>query len=140
MTERTITVTLPGALYERAKATAEAFSLSVEEAVTQFIALALPPLENDLPPDLKSDLNALPLYSDAELWQMAHSMMDEEQQIQLETLTELRKHRPLSEGEHATLAHLMEEAQRVMLRKAEAYRLLARRGHHVFASSNALAD
>ncbi len=140
MTEQTITVTLPGALYERAKETAEAFSLSVEEAVTQFIALSLPPLEKDLPPNLRSDLKALPLFSDAELWQIAHGTMDEEQQTQLETLAELRKHRPLSETEHATLAHLMEEAQRVMLRKAEAYRLLARRGHHVFASTNALSD
>jgi hypothetical protein len=44
------------------------------------------------------------------------------------------------EAEQAMLANLMDEAQRLMLRKAEAYRLLARRGHIVFPSDEILSD
>jgi len=49
-----------------------------------FIALSLPPLEDDLPPDIRSKLATLPLSSDAELWKITNSIMDESQQAQLE--------------------------------------------------------
>ncbi|MFQ5859345.1 MAG: hypothetical protein ACE5LU_27405 [Anaerolineae bacterium] len=101
--------------------------------MTQSIALSLPELENDLPPDIRSELAAMPLLSDTELWNIANSTMDESQQARLEALAELQKHQPLTEVERSTLAQLMDEAHQVMLRKAEAYRLLARRGHTVFA-------
>jgi len=44
----------------------------------------------------------------------------------------------LTEIEQSTLEHLMDEANLVMLRKAEAYRLLARRGHVRFPASQTL--
>lgn len=134
MTGRTITVTLPDALYRRAKETAEASSLTLEDALTQFIAPSLPGLEDDLPSAHRSDLTALPLFSDAELWRVANSMMVEAQQDQLEKLAELQKQRSLTETEQADLANLVGQAQLLMLRKAEAYRLLARRGYHVFTA------
>lgn len=137
MSGRTITVTLPEVLYERVKITAEASARSVEDVCAQSIALSLPELEGDLPPEFRSELAALPLLSDAELETIAHSTMDEEQQERLEVLADRQKQRPLTAAEESTLAHLMEEAQRVMLRKAEAYRLLARRGHAVLSSSGA---
>jgi len=140
MPYQNVTLNLPEALFERAKETAALSSLSLEEALTQFIVLSLPPLENDLPLDIRSKLAALPLLSDAELWQIAHSAMDESQQTQLENLAEFKKHRQLTEIEQSTLEHLMNEAHSVMLRKAEAYRLLARRGHVVFSSSGTLSD
>lgn len=39
MPQRMVTVTLPDVLYERARETAATASLSLEEALTQFIAL-----------------------------------------------------------------------------------------------------
>ena len=140
MPSRTITVNLPEPLYERARETAATSSLSVEDALTQFIALSLPALENDLPPEIRSELAAMPLRSDAELWQIANSPMDEKRQSLLEIFAELKKKRALTEAEQAELAHLMDEAHRVMLHKAEAYRLLARRGHAVYPSSETLSD
>jgi len=140
MPYQNITLTLPEALFQRVKETAALASLSLEEALTQFIALSLPPLEDDLPSDIRSKLAALPLSSDAELWQVANSMMDESQQTQLENLAELNKHRQLTAIEQSTLNHLMDEANLVLLRKAEAYRLLARRGHVVFPASRTLSD
>ena len=137
MSGRTITVTLPEVLYERVKITAEASARSVEDVCTQSIALSLPELEGDLPSKVRSELAALPLFSDAALENIAHSHMNEAQQERLETLAEVQKQRPLTAAEESTLTHLMEEAQRLMLCKAEAYRLLARRGHRVFSSSDA---
>ena len=137
MSGRTITVTLPEVLYERVKITADASSRSVEDVCAQSIALSLPELEGDLPIEARSELAALSLLSDAELENLAHSYMNEEQQERLETLSEIQKQRPLTATEESTLTQLVEEAQCLMLCKAEAYRLLARRGHAVFSSSGA---
>ena len=93
-------------------------------------------LENDLPKDLRSDLSVMPLFSDEELWNAARFTMDEDEQVKLEALAELKKQRQLSESKKLNLNRLMEEAQYVILRKAEAYRLLARCGYKVFSSSN----
>ena len=80
-------------------------------------------------------VNALAsLLSDSELATVAHGMMDDERQAQLEALATLQEQRALTASETATLHQLMEEAQRLMVRKAEAYRLLARRGQPVFSS------
>jgi hypothetical protein len=136
MSARTITVTLPEVLYERVKSTAEASARSVEEVCTQSIALSLPELEDDLPSEIRSELAALPLLSDAELETIALSSMSDEVQDQLAMLAEEQKHRPLSLAEDTTLNQLLAEAQRLMLRKAEAYRLLARRGHAPLASTD----
>jgi hypothetical protein len=140
MAGRTITVNLPEALYERVRETAEASSLSPEEALIQFIAVSFPILEDDLAPDIRSELAAWSLLSDTKLWEIADITMDEDQQTQMEALAELSKRRPLTEVEQSILSQLMEEARRIMLRKAEAYRVLARRGHPVFAPSGSLPD
>ena len=136
MSGRTITVTLPEVLYERVKITAEASARSVEEVCTQSIALSLPELEDDLPPAVRAELAALPLLSDAELEYIAHGRMREEDQTRLEMLAEVQKQRLLTTAEETRLAQLLAEAQHLMLRKAEAYRLLARRGHAVFSSAS----
>lgn len=140
MPYQNVTLTLPEALFRRVKETAALASLSLEEALTQFIALSLPPLEDDLPPDIRVKLTPLPLLSDADLWQIANSIRGESSQANLENLAELKKHRDLTTAEQTTLNHLMDEANLVMLRKAEAYRLLARRGHVVFPTSRTLSD
>ena len=59
--------------------------------------------------------------------------MDEWKQARLKDLAEAQKHRSLTPAEQSDLTQLLDEAERVMLRKAEAYRLLARRGYAVFS-------
>lgn len=140
MSGRTIAVTLPEAVYERARETAEVSSLSVQQVLAQSIALSLPELEDDLPPEIRSELAALSLRSDTELRSIANSRMDQDKQIRLEDLAELLEHRALTEAEQSELARLMDEAERVMIRKAEAYRLLARRGHAVFDTIDSSLD
>jgi DNA polymerase III delta subunit len=125
---------LPEALYQRARETAESLSLPLDDVLKQSIALSLPELENDLSKDIRSDLSALSLFSDEELWNIARSKMGEDEQSELESLAELKKQRQLSITEQSKLKRLIQQAEWVMLRKAEAYRLLARRGYKVFSS------
>jgi hypothetical protein len=134
MPDQNITLTLPEALYRRARETAESLSLPLDDVLKQSIALSLPELENDLAKDLRSGLSALLLFSDEELWNTARSKMDEGEQSELESLAELKKQRQLSDSEQSNLNHLIHQAECVMLRKAEAFRLLARRGYKVFSS------
>jgi hypothetical protein len=140
MPAQTVTLTLPEPLYERAKETAHAVDRSLEQVLTQSIALSLPALETDLSPDVRSELAGLPLLSDDDLWAIARSIMDESKQIHLEDLAGAQKHRSLTPAEQSDLTSLMDEAERTMLRKSEAYRLLARRGHAVFSPPESSAD
>lgn len=75
-------------------------------------------------------------FNDAELWQVANGMMDDKKQERLESLIAQSKLRVLTATEQAALDDLMCEAQHLMLRKAEAYLLLARNGHIVFPPSS----
>ena len=134
MSDQNITLTLPEALYQRARETAESLSLPLDDVLKQSIALSLPELENDLSKDLRSDLSALSLFSDEDLWNIARSKMGEDEQSELESLAELKKQRQLSITEQSKLKRLIQQAEWLMLRKAEAYRLLARRGYKVFSS------
>jgi hypothetical protein len=65
--------------------------------------------------------------------------MAKTKQKRLEKLAALQKQRHLTKAEQAELQHLFDEGQRVMLRTAEAFRLLARRGYTVFSQSGELA-
>jgi hypothetical protein len=126
---RTVTVELPETLYRQAEETAAATSLSLEEVLAQSIALSLPPLEDDIPTELRAELSAMMLLSDDELWQIARDELDDAKQERLRLLTEARKGRDLTSDEASELATLLDEGDLIMLKKAESYRLLTRRGH-----------
>lgn len=132
---RTITITLPDQVYERVKVTARAMSLSPEVVLAESLSLFFPAFERDMPLDTQLDLAALSLLSDTQLWKIAHQTMDEHKQTRLAELAEVQKHRSLQPDEQTTLDHLMSEAQQIMLYKAEAYRVLAQRGHILFSSA-----
>jgi biopolymer transport protein ExbD len=133
--EQHVTITLPEAVYERVKVTAEAMELPLETVITQSVEILLPAFEEDMPLDTQADLVMLTFLSDTQLWKVAHHTMDKQKQNQLETLAETQKHRVLNAAEQAELDQLMQEAQHLMVAKAEAFRLLAQRGHSVFSDS-----
>ncbi|MBK9095764.1 MAG: hypothetical protein WBV59_19070 [Anaerolineae bacterium] len=85
-----------------------------------------------MPPGWRRELSRMQSLSDAALWGMAGSIMDERQQAELEALAELQEERALTAAEHDILTRLMQEAEYTMLRRAEAFHLLARRGYSVF--------
>ncbi len=95
------------------------------------IALSLPPLEKDLPPEIRSELGPMALLSTEDLREVSHESLDQDRQVRLESLAERQKKQPLSDAERTELDELVKEAQRVMLHRAEARRLLALRGHQI---------
>jgi len=135
MTDRTITLTLPEAVFQRAQETADASSLSIEAVFTQSIGRLLPPLEDDLSPSQRAELTVFALKSDEELRSIAFAFVDIERQTRLEELAMLQKTRPLTSDEQIELDRLLDFSYQFMLRKAEAMRLLALRGYKVFPES-----
>ena len=134
MNEQTIIVTLPNSVYDRIRTTAQATSLTSEEVIKQSVILLLPAFESDIPPNFRLSLTKLSLLNDIQLWKTANSVMKNSMQIRLEKLAELQKYRTLTENEQSELDSLMDEAQQIMLCKAEARRILAQRGHIIFKS------
>lgn len=132
MTDRTITLTLPEAVFQRAQETAAASSLSIEAVFTQSIGRLLPPLEDDLSPSQRAELAILALKSDEQLRSIASDFVDMERQTKLEELATIQKSRLLLPDEQAELERLLDFSYQFMLRKAEAMRLLALRGYKVF--------
>lgn len=134
MAEQTITVTLPDSVYNRIEMTAQAASLTTEEVIKQSVALLLPAFEADIPEHLRLSLAKLSLLNDMQLWKTANSVMKKSKQSRLEKLAEIRKSRELTHEEQSEMSGLMDEAQQLMLHKAEARRILSQRGHSVFQS------
>lgn len=137
MPQQTVSVTLPEPLYQRVRETAAVLARSVQDVLTESIALALPRLEKDLPPEIRSELGPMALLSDAELHKVGRETLDQDRQARLEALAERQKKQPLGEAERAELDELMAETQRVMLHRAEARRLMALRGYQISAESSA---
>ena len=131
MVLKPLTVYLPEPLYERVKETAVATDRSLEEVAEQLIALSVPPLEEDLPPELRNALAALNLMSDEELWRIARSHLDDDKHERFEILVDASKERVLTVEEEQELEALSNQADLIMLKKAESYRLLTRRGYTI---------
>jgi hypothetical protein len=112
--------------------TAQAASLTTEEVIKQSVALLLPAFETDIPEHHRLSLAKLSLLNDMQLWKTANSTMKKSNQSRLEKLAEIQKSRALTDEEHSEMNRLMDEAQQLMLHKAEARRILSQRGHNVF--------
>ena len=132
MSSQTVSVTLPEPLYQRVCETAKALTRSIQDVLTESIALSLPPLEADLPATMRADLGPLALLSTQELQEIAHGPLAAPRQARLEELAEQQKKQPLDDGESSELDQLIEQAQRLMLRRAEARRLLVLRGYELY--------
>ena len=131
MVLKPITLHLPEPLYERVKVTAEATDRSLEEVAEQVLDISFPPLEEDLPSQLRDALAALNTMSDDELWRIARSHLAEDKADRLEMLINARKERVLPDEKGQELEALLAEGDLIMLKKAESYRLLTRRGYTI---------
>ena len=130
MSVRTVTLKLPEHLYERLETQAQAATRSVDEIVVQALARSLPPLvEEDLPPALQAELEAMEHLSDEALWQIAESTMNRDKVALYDVLLERHQSGNLTPEGQECLTQLREEAEALMLRKAHAYALLQSRGH-----------
>lgn len=130
MDTRTVMLELPTALYRSAYELAKATHRPLEAVLAESIALALPPLD-DVPPEEAEELAALALLDDATLWREARATLPDDQQTELQGLLERQEAEGLSPQDENRLQELLDAYGRLMVRKAHAWLLLARRGYQV---------
>ena len=131
MSDYPITLTIPSHIYDRARQAAEATDQPIERVLLQQLEDALSPPLPELAPDEQAELDALVHLSDDALWTIAREQMPEDRQIRLQSLMDRNSIGALTESEQEELNQLVEQSQRLMVRKAGAAALLTRRGHPV---------
>ncbi len=125
-----VVVKLPEGIFERVNRIAEGLKQPVQQTLIKIVEAGLPSLAK-IPPEYRSELEALEAMSDEELWEIARDEMPAAQQRQLEHLLRKNQAEGLSEAEQRSLDQLHAEANRFMLRKSYVYVLLKWRGHRV---------
>ncbi len=128
----TITLTLPEPIYKQLQNQAKITSRSLDEIASQLFMRSLPPpVEEDLPPSYRIELESMAHLSDEVLWQIAQSTMNQDKVAFYDILLERHKTEKLTPIGRQWLTQLREEAEQLMLRKAHAYAILKNRGHQL---------
>jgi predicted Zn-dependent protease len=130
MTTLTVTIELPEALYQSAIQTAQATNRSFTAILQESLARTIPPLE-DLPPAEARELARLSLLNDDELWRISTETLSPNQQIELETLLTRQGAGELPPNDQERLQELMDRYGQLLVQRAHAWLLLARRGYRV---------
>lgn len=90
-----------------------------------------PPSVDDVPEPLQSELKALEQLSDDKLWNLTESHLAPSRQRTLSRLLRKNQAEDLTEREQRQLDELLEEEQRLTVKKAHAWLLLKWRGHRI---------
>lgn len=130
MTNLNVTLTIPQYLYDRALRLAEKRALPVEEMLVHQLETTLIELPT-LPPDEQAELDALTHLSDDALWTIAREQMDAERQERMQILMDRNNMGTISPDEYTELTKLVDQGQRLMLRKGKALALLTEHGYHI---------
>lgn len=127
----TVTLQIPEPLYQRLVNTARATHRPLEEVMLYALTVGSPPDWDNVPDEFQVDLAALDRMEDEALWKIARSRKTAAEMERYNTLLERNQEGMLTDAERAELTALRTEADRFMLRKAQAAALLRWRGHHV---------
>ena len=128
---QTVTLELTDDLIDRARKQAAQTDQPMERVLVQQLEVAFSEPLPALPPDEQAELNALTQFSDDALWTIAREQQNHEPQSRMQVLMDKNTMGELSTDEFAELENLVEQGQRVMLRKAKAAALLTERGYKV---------
>jgi hypothetical protein len=120
---------IPDHMYDRLMQIAEETSQPVEEVVLQRLESGLIEPFASLPLDEQAELRALTNSSDEALWTIARDQMASDLQARMQMLMDKNNFGTISSEEYDELSTLVEEGQRLMLRKGQAAALLTRRGY-----------
>ena len=129
-----ITLTVPEEISERARQIAETSDQPVEQVLLDYLRM-LPHALPALPSDVHNELEALRYLSDDALWTIAREQIADPIQARANMLMDKNSRAIISPDEQAELEGLVDRADRLMLRKAEAGSLLRQRGY-VFTSAD----
>jgi len=124
-------VTIPEALYVKAQQAAELNAQRVDDFIRERLEQSLADSRSDLPADERAELSALAHLSDDALWTIAREQMASTKQTRLSALMDENSDGSITATEYAELEQLVEQGQRLMLRKAEAMKYLLERGYTV---------
>lgn len=127
-TAQTVTLNLPGLLYQKVQRMAQTLRRPIEDVLVDAVATALPPLAG-LPSELTNDLDGLAFLNDDELWRVARSTLSTEHYQQMDDLLVQKGQAQLAAAEQQNLDRLLGEYQSLILRRGQAAVLLQRRGH-----------
>lgn len=122
------TLTIPEAVYRRARRIAEETSQPVEQLLIEHLKNLPEPLPSLLP-DEQAELDALKHLSDDALWTIAREQMPEDIQAQMQVLMDKNSLGTITAEEYHVLEGFVERGNRLMVRKAEAAGLLMERGY-----------
>lgn len=123
------TISIPDSLYQRAKEVAKQKSLSVDEVIRVGLEGAFVESMLDIPLDEQAELKAMTYLSDDALFNMMREQMQQTKQAWMSALMDKNNQGTISDEEHAELVTLVEDGQRLTLRKATAMNILMDRGY-----------
>ncbi len=123
------TVSIPDSLYQKAKEVAKQKSLSVEEVIRVGLEGAFVESMLDIPLDEQAELKAMTYLSDDALFSMMREQMQQAKQARMSALMDKNDQGTINDEEHAELVTLVEDGQRLTLRKATAMNILIDRGY-----------
>ena len=124
----TVTLQIPDGIYRRLEVQAKARSQSLEEILVHALNVGSPPDVNDVPTELKADLDSM---SDDALLILMQGKKPIADFDRYDELLELKSDRLLLSAETEELDRLRKESDIFMLRKAQAAVLLKWRGYSV---------
>jgi hypothetical protein len=119
-----IVLTIPEDVSDHVRHIAESADLSVEQLVIDRLrALSV------LPQEIQDEVTALHYLSDDALWTIAQEQVPDHVQQRAQALMDKNTFGTITEQEREELQQVVDRADRLMLRKAEAAALLRERGH-----------
>ena len=124
METQTITIELPRVVIEQVYRAADLLKTPVNDLFASTLSSSLPDLR-DVPAEMQAELTRMTWLSDADLWEIAHAVLTDDEQTELHLLAQNEK---LTASEQQRLEELRAEYGRILLRKARAYALLSLRG------------
>jgi hypothetical protein len=134
------TISISNTLYEKAQRVAQQTSRQVDEVIRAKLEGALDEPLFDLPDDEKEELKAMAYLSDDTLWTIAREQMAKPVQERMSVLMTRNTRGTITEAERTELTELVERGNRLTLRKAQAMKYLAERGHKITADDLKPAD
>jgi hypothetical protein len=123
------TISIPSALYEKAQRVARQTARQVDEVIRTRLEGALDEPSFELPEDERDELKAMAYLSDDALFNLMREQMQRPKQERLSALMDKNSRGTISANEYTELAALVEDGQRLTLRKARAMSLLMDRGY-----------
>jgi hypothetical protein len=120
------TLHIPEEIYRRAEEIAGETSQPVDQVLLDHLR-TLETKPSGLLPSDEAELEALKALSDDTLWTIAREQMPADVQARAHELMDKNSRGSITDAEHAELGSLVERADRLMLRKAEAAFILRTR-------------